>query len=57
LLPLKLSDQQLQKFIEIHYAKHGELLEPQEALEEALRLLKLVELVESNVYKDYNHRQ
>jgi len=56
-LLLKLSDQQLQKFIEIHYAKHGELLEPQEALEEALRLLKLVELVESNVYKDYNHRQ
>lgn len=45
---MKLTDQQLDEFIEIHRKKHGEVLGRQEAYEEASRLLRLIEIVESN---------
>lgn len=48
---MKISDELLDKFIAIHYAKHGELLSREEVYPEASRLLRLVELVESNAAK------
>ncbi len=48
---MKISDEQLDEFIEIHRRKHGEILDRQEAYEEALNFLKLIELVESNTSK------
>jgi len=48
---MKISDEQLDEFIKIHAAKHGEVLDRQEAYEEAINLLRLIELVESNAQK------
>lgn len=48
---MKITDKQLDEFIEIHHRKHGVILDRQEAYEEASRLLRLIEIVESNAYK------
>ncbi len=48
---MKISDERLDEFIEIHRRKHGETLDRQEAYEEASNLMKLIELVESNTSK------
>lgn len=57
ILGMKISDEQLDAFIEIHLKKRGEVLDRQEAHGEAIRLLKLIELVESNTYKTQNTPQ
>lgn len=44
---MKLSEQQLNSFIELYKQKYGVLISSQEALEVATRFLKLVEVVES----------
>lgn len=51
---MKISEKRLDEFIEIHRKKHGEVLDRQEAYEEAINFLKLIELVESNVYKSHD---
>lgn len=48
---MKIPDTQLDKFIEIYRIKYGVTLDRQDAYDKAIRLLKLVELVESNTYK------
>lgn len=48
---MRISDERLDEFIEIHRKKHGVILDREEAYAEASRLLKLVEIVESNAYK------
>lgn len=48
---MKISDEMLDKFIDIHHQKHGEVLSREEAYEEAINLLRLIELVESNAQK------
>lgn len=42
----------LDEFIRIHEAKHGEKLDRDEAYKEAINLMRLIELVESNIYKN-----
>lgn len=48
---MKITDKQLDEFIEIHRKKHGVTLDRQDAYDQATRLLRMVELVESNAQK------
>jgi hypothetical protein len=48
---MKLSEEKLDEFIEIYHRKHGVVLDRQDAYDKAIRLMRLVELVESNTYK------
>ncbi len=48
---MKISDEHLDKFIELYKDKYGETLSREEAYEEGSRLMRLIEIVESNAYK------
>lgn len=48
---MKISDEHLDKFIELHKEKHGVTLSREEAYEEGSRLMRLIEIVESNTHK------
>lgn len=45
---MKISDEHLDEFISLYIEKYGVVLGRSEAYEKALKLLRLVELVESN---------
>lgn len=45
---MKLSEQQLNTFIKLYEEKYGVFLDAQEASDKAVRLLKIIQLVESN---------
>jgi len=47
---MKLSDQQINDFIELYKKKYGVVLNFQEAMEKATRFVRLIEIVESRVY-------
>jgi hypothetical protein len=49
---MRIPDEQLDKFIELYKKKYGVELDRNTAYEKASRLLKLVELVESNQKAD-----
>jgi len=51
---MTLTEQQLDSFIALYRSKTGEDISRDEALDTALRMMKAVELVESNYYKMYN---
>jgi len=44
---MKISTKQLNSFIELYRKKYGVVLSDQEALEKAIRFLRLVELIEA----------
>jgi hypothetical protein len=49
---MRIPEEQLDKFIELYKKKYGVELDHNTAYDKASRLLKLVELVESNTYRD-----
>ena len=51
---MTLTEQQLDSFIVLYRSKTGEDISRDDALDIALRMMKAVELVESNYYKMYN---
>lgn len=51
---MTLTEQQLDSFIVLYQQKTGRDIPRDEALDMALRMMKAVELVESNYYKMYN---
>lgn len=47
-IPMRISDEHMNEFIRLYEEKHGIKLEYPEAYDKASRLLRLVEIVESN---------
>lgn len=48
---MRISDEHLDKFIELYKEKYGVILSREEAYEKGSRLMRMIELVESNVHK------
>lgn len=50
-IPMRISDEHMNEFIRLYEEKFGVKLEYQEAYDKASRLLRFVEIVESEGYK------
>lgn len=48
---MRISDEHMEEFIRLYEEKYGERLEYQDAYDRASRLLRLVEIVESEAFK------
>jgi hypothetical protein len=51
---MKISDDHMEEFIRLYEEKYGVTLEYQEAYDKASRLLRLIEIVESNAHTGEN---
>jgi len=56
---MRIPEEQLDKFIELYKKKYGVTLSREEAYDKGSRLMRAIELVESNTYKqdDYGRKR